>query len=270
MIHVSTIHYRRADWIPIQLEYLRRFSAEPIRTYASLDGVDPAWAAEFDRPVSLGLEMRPGDKHDRLGELMLAEAEPDDLVVFLHGDSLPIREWTAPLRERLTSSPLVAVRRGDNFGEPVPHPCFTVTTARLWRELGSSWAPGPQWIEPDGRRASDVGATLWADLERRGVDWEPLLRSNAVDLHPLWFGIYGGLLYHHGAAFRHPISRADAHRSRSWPHPLRQVHWAWRVARNRLVARRVMRDLRGSGSVLSRLAGFEVRPPEGIPDSLAA
>lgn len=270
MIHVSTIHHRRADWIGIQLDYLRCFSAEPIRTYASLDGVDPVRAAEFDHPVSLGLETHPADKHDHLGELMVAAADPDDLIVFLHGDSLPIREWTAPVRERLKRTPLVAVRRDDNFGEPVPHPCFTVTTARFWRELGSSWAPGPQWIEPDGRRASDVGATLWAELERRGIRWDPLLRSNAVDLHPLWFGVYGGLVYHHGAAFRHPISRADAHASRSWPQPLRRGHWAWRVVRNRLVARRVIRDLHRDGHLLSRLAGFEVRPPEDAPDPLAA
>jgi hypothetical protein len=165
----------------------------------------------------------------------------------------------------LAEAPLVAVRRDDNFGEPIPHPSFTVTTARFWRELGSGWASGPEWIEPDGRMASDVGARLWADLARREIAWRPLLRSNAVDLHPLWFGIYGDLVYHHGAAFRRPISRADAHRSRSWPTPLRRAHWAWRVVRNGLVARRVMRDIRGRGRVLGRLAGFEVGPP-AMPD----
>lgn len=262
MIHLSTIHYRRSEWIEIQLGYLRRFSAEPVRTYASLDGIEPGWRSEFDRAVSLGEEMSPSEKHDRLAELMVAEAAPEDPIVFLHGDSFPIREWTEPLRGMLAHSPLVAVRRDDNFGEPIPHPSFTATTAGFWRELGSGWAAGPEWTEPDGRRASDVGARLWADLAVREVDWKPLLRSNAVNLHPLWFGVYGDLVYHHGAAFRDPpISRADAHRSRRWPMPLRRAHWAWRAVQNRLLARRVIRDIRGQGRVLSRLAGFDVGPP---------
>lgn len=258
MIHVSTIHHRRAEWIPIQLRYLRRFSAEPIRTYAGLDGVDVGLAREFDRGVSLGLETPPAEKHDRLGELMVEAADHEDLIVFMHGDSFPIREWTAPVRELLAEAPLVAVRRDDNFGEPIPHPCFTVTTAGLWSDLGSSWASGPRWREPDGGRMTDVGATLWADLRAHDLSWKPLLRSNAVDLHPLWFGVYGGIVYHHGAAFRNPISRADAHRSRDWPAPLRRAHWGWRVARNRMLSRRVMRDLERRGDLLGRLAGFEV------------
>lgn len=261
MIHLSTIHYRRPEWIEIQLGYLRRFSAEPIRTYASLDGIDPGWGSKFDRSVSLGVGMKPSDKHDRLAELMVSEAAPGDPIVFLHGDSFPIREWTGPLRGMLAEAPLVAVRRDDNFGEPIPHPSFTATTAGFWRELGSGWASGPEWTEPDGCMASDVGARLWADLAAREITWKPLLRSNAVDLHPLWFGVYGDLVYHHGAAFRPPISRADAHPSRRWPMPLRRAHWAWRVIRNTLLARWVMRDLRGQGSLLGRLAGFDVGPP---------
>jgi hypothetical protein len=260
VIHLATIHYGRAEWIAIQARYLRRFSAEPIRVYASLDGVDRTWEGEFDHAVSLGLEMKPADKYDRLGEMMVAEAEPDDLIAFLHGDSFPIREWTRPVRAMLEEAPLVAVRRDENFGEPIPHPSFTVTTAGFWQGLDSSWISGPKWPEPDGKRATDVGARLWADLERRELAWKPLVRSNAVDLHPLWFGIYGDLVYHHGAGFRRPISRADAHRSRRWPMPLRRAHWAWRVGRNSLLARRVTADLRGRGRLLTRLAGFEVAP----------
>jgi len=40
-------------------------------------------------------------------------------------------------------------------------------------------------------------------------DWYPLLRSNGRNLHPIWFGIYGDIIYHHGAGFRAPVSRYD-------------------------------------------------------------
>ena len=36
-----------------------------------------------------------------------------------------------------------------------------------------------------------------------------MLRSNRRNLHPLWFGLYEDLIYHHGAGFRPPLSRAD-------------------------------------------------------------
>ena len=54
---------------------------------------------------------------------------------------------------------------------------------------------------------SDSGGNLLRILERRDQAWTPLLRTNRIDLHPLWFGIYGGFLYHHGAGFRKAVAR---------------------------------------------------------------
>jgi hypothetical protein len=39
-------------------------------------------------------------------------------------------------------------------------------------------------------------------LEEKGIDWYPLLRTNKVNPHPLQFGVYGDLIYHHGGGFR--------------------------------------------------------------------
>lgn len=253
MIHLATIHFERDEWIDLQLDYLDRNSSEPIETWASVDGIDERRLADFAHAWNLGVEPLPEEKLDRLGEEICAEAADDDIVVFTHGDTLPLPGWTERLRALLADSPLVAVRRDENFGEPVAHPCFAATTVKFWREFGSSWAEGPSWTEPDGRSATDVGATLWRDLSERGVDWTPLLRSNAIDLHPLWFAIYGELVYHHGAGFRNPMSRADGHTSRSWPMPLRRVHWAWRSRRNQLLARRVLRSLQRDGDVIAHL-----------------
>jgi hypothetical protein len=50
---------------------------------------------------------------------------------------------------------------------------------------------------------------LLKQLADRNVEWLPLLRSNKVNLHPLFFGIYEGLVYHHGAGFRKGECRAD-------------------------------------------------------------
>jgi len=38
-----------------------------------------------------------------------------------------------------------------------------------------------------------------------------MLRSNKKNLHPVMFGIYEDIIYHHGAGFRFPTSRIDKH-----------------------------------------------------------
>ncbi len=56
---------------------------------------------------------------------------------------------------------------------------------------------------------TDVGGNLLKILNDGGYQWYPLLRSNTTNLHPLWFGIYADIVYHHGAGFRDPECRID-------------------------------------------------------------
>lgn len=267
MIHLATIHHRSDAWVEMQTARLARHTAAPYRSYASLDGLDRDRSGAFDRAVELGVEMPPYEKLDRLGALMLADADDEDLIGFIHGDCFPIAEWTAPIEQMLARTPLVAVLRTENAGEPIPHPSFAVARAGFWRELAPTWAPGPRWSTGEVE-VTDVGAELWQRLEREGIEWTPLRRSNAVDLHPLWFGVYGDLVYHHGAGFRRPVSRADVagtrlwSKSRRWPAFPRKVYRRIRFAPIRRRSRRVMAELQGDGdALLERLSGRELRSP---------
>jgi hypothetical protein len=49
---------------------------------------------------------------------------------------------------------------------------------------------------------TDVGAILLRSLILKGVEWGKLHRSNRVNLHLLFFAVYGGIVYHHGAGSR--------------------------------------------------------------------
>src|SRR5215216_5361638 len=49
---------------------------------------------------------------------------------------------------------------------------------------------------------TDVGGNLLGLLEAAGIDWHPMLRTNKVNPHPLQFGVYEDLVYHHGGGFR--------------------------------------------------------------------
>lgn len=245
MIHIATSHHRDPRWIPIQLRALRRHTSGELRLYASLYGIDPRFRAEFDHVLDHSRTPRGGSPNavnmTRLGEQMVARAEPDDIVVFMHGDTFPVADWVPAVREMLAGAPLAAVQRRENL-EPIPHESFCATTAGYWSEVGGRWASGPTW-ESDGRTVTDTGATLWRTLEDRGAEWRPILRSNAKDLHPLWFAVYGDLVYHHGAGFRSPMSRRDVTDFSHLPVPVRNVAGVRRRIANSRLSRRVYRRL---------------------------
>lgn len=202
MMHVATVHWQEERWIAPQLRHLQRHLGSH-RVWASLNGVDPEpWRDDFAYIADL-----EGDHHDKLNQLferIEAEASPDDLLLFLDSDAFPI----APVDDALLGGfPLVAVRRDENAGEPMPHPCFCLTTVRFWREIEGDWGEGKyHWTAPNGDRLTDGGANLLGLLLERGIAWKPLLRSNRFNLDPLWFGIYGDVVYHHGAGSRPAIS----------------------------------------------------------------
>ena len=47
-----------------------------------------------------------------------------------------------------------------------------------------------------------MGGNLLGLLEDAGIEWYPMLRTNKVNPHPLQFGVYEDLVYHHGGGFR--------------------------------------------------------------------
>ena len=207
MIHVATVHWRDPRWAAPQVHYLDLHLPEH-RVWAAIDGLPADDAAVFD--VALELEGSHPEKLNELARRIMEVADPSDLVLFLDGDAFPIGTVDASL---LNDLPLAAVRRDENLGDPQPHPSFCLTTVGYWSEIGGDWRRGHTWVNATGETVSDTGGNLLGILEARGDPWRPLLRSNRVDLHPLWFGVYGDVAYHHGAGFRDRIARlttADA------------------------------------------------------------
>ena len=207
MIYVATVHVVSPRWIDVQLAFLRRNLTEPYKVYANLQDVPDGHAHKFDKVVDI-LGEHAGKLNLLAGEIA-AEAGPDDLLVFLDGDAFPVADPLPVVRAGLEHTALVAVRRDENATDHQPHPSFCVLRVRDWERLHGDWSPGYAWAAADGRRTTDVGGNLLRALDRRGETWTPLLRSNRVNLHPLWFGVYGDVVYHHGAGFRWAVGRVD-------------------------------------------------------------
>lgn len=202
MFHVVTVHWQDDRWIEPQLRFLRRNLPPEHRVYAALNGIDPVWNDSFF--YAADLEGSHADKLNALAGTAAGAADPDDLLVFVDGDAFPI----APIGpDVLGGRALAAVRRDENLGDRQPHPSFCVTTVGFWTGLPGDWRRGYEWTSATGDRVTDVGGNLLGLLRAAGVEWRPLLRTNRFDLDPLWFGIYGDVVYHHGAGFRPPLAR---------------------------------------------------------------
>jgi hypothetical protein len=206
MIYIATVHWVDPKWIVPQRRALDAELKAPYQVFANLEGIDARYDEYFDWTNRSG-----GPHPQKLNELAGAiseVADPEDLIVFLDGDAFPVRNLDTWFTMLLANAPLAAVRRDENAGDIQPHPCFCVTTVGFWNEIEGDWRNG-SWLTAEGTTANDVGGTLLAILESRSIEWRPILRSNVVNLHSVFYGLYEQHVYHHGSGFRPPIARAD-------------------------------------------------------------
>lgn len=210
MLHVLTVHWKDDRWVDIQLAYLRLHVPEPFRVYAFLNDLPQDHSSKFFYSSTESIRSH-AVKLNLLADVAMRHASgPDDWLVFIDGDAFPIGDIAAFGTEKLRQFPLIAIQRTENHGDVQPHPSFCLTTVGFWREIAGDWRAGYEWSDADGTRVTDVGGNLLGILGQRGIDWYAMHRSNARSLHPLWFGLYEDLVYHHGAGFRDPVSRIDA------------------------------------------------------------
>jgi hypothetical protein len=211
MIHIATVHWNTDRWASLQREYFARHIKGPYRMYAWLNNVPNVPAEDFyyatREPVG-----PHAVKLNLLADLICHSAAPDDVILFIDGDAFPVGDIEPLLAEKLERHKLIAVQRLENNGDRQPHPCFCATTVKLWRQIKGDWHEGHQWTGQDGKTVTDVGGNLLKAVNDHKIDWLPLLRSNKRDLHPVFFAIYGGIVYHHGAGFRKMATRADSAR----------------------------------------------------------
>jgi len=258
MIHFLTVHWQSTRWIDPQLDFTRRHTPSAYRVVAALDPTIPAGVHGRFEDVLISPIPSHAEKLNLLAELACRDAgSDDDWLVFIDSDCFPIADWEPLVRAGLPQHGLIAVRRDENVGDRQPHPCFCVTTVGLWKRLQGDWKCGYRWNDARGCAVTDVGGNLLRQLEDAGIDWLPLLRSNRVDRHPVFFGVYGSIVYHHGAGSRTPTCRADEVRFASLP--------AWRrtlLHRLRLYDRYVMRHLERNGRIGEEIFALIVQEQE--------
>lgn len=141
---------------------------------------------------------------DLLVRLTPAEFE---YVITLDNDAFPVRDgWIDRMITPVAAGAgLCGVYRDELAPQirPFIHPSCLCARREDLLAYGVSFLKG---------RGEDIGQNL-AEVLSRGRGWAPLRRTNVRNFHFIMGGLYGDLIYHHGAGSRRP---------RFWGHPYRE------------------------------------------------
>lgn len=206
MIKICTIHYKTEKFLNLQYDNLEKFTNNDYKIFCGIDGI------KLNNPKNnvtyLDLSKQNTTHAFRLNDLYnIANLESDDndILIFMDSDCFPIQNWVDYILEKLKINPIVAIQRFENFSAPLgcipevhPHPCFFSTTFGFWRQHNLSFD-----------NTETAGYSLINFLMSKNLDFYKLLRSNTVNIHPLMFGVYDDIFYHHGAGNRPPYDGVD-------------------------------------------------------------
>jgi len=215
VIYIATIHYKTEKWIDIQARYINKYITEPYRVYAVLNDIEQSFSDRFYFTTdfissNLTVSAAHAEKLNFLADKIISEASNEDLLIFMDGDAFPISsDFTSFIKEKIKKNKLAAVRRDETLTDLQAHPSFCATTVGFWKQIKGDWSSGYQWDDLLGEKVTDTGAELLRKLREQRIDWFPMLRSNKKNLHPLWFGVYSRVIYHHGGGFRWPVCQLD-------------------------------------------------------------
>jgi hypothetical protein len=141
-------------------------------------------------------------RHGRaLDRLMRKVPEEVEFIVTLDTDSFPIRGgWLSNLLGRLANGAALTGIWRDEMSPHVPgyvHPSCLAARRDTLLELDVEFA------RKQGAQQLDVGQRITNAILAAGGRINRLRRSNARNMHFLMGGVYGDLMYHHGAGSRH-------------------------------------------------------------------
>tara|TARA_Y100001938_G_C8065656_1_gene420023 strand:- start:410 stop:1168 length:759 start_codon:yes stop_codon:yes gene_type:complete len=203
MIHILSVHFVD-NWVDIQLEHLTNNIKQPHKVYTILGEnyekhKDKFYYAEEGRHKHY-------DALQKLHKVLDDEdIKDDDIVIVLDSDAFPIVPVDDYLQTKLAEYEFLAISAPEHNYEPTPiqpFECFYAFKYEFFKKYGFwfKFEPGihMNWID---------WMIDWFD--DKSIEWYPLNRSNKINLHSLYFGIYDDVIYHHWAGSRNPIARPD-------------------------------------------------------------
>ena len=207
MIRIVTIHHESDRFLALQKKYLEKYTTQAFQVFGGYCGFTPPDLGEKFTMLNLnGQTHQHAFRLNSLATTACSNADSDDILIFMDSDTLPVNvNWMTTVKSGLATNPITAIQRVENSAAPRgciselhPHPCFFATTVGFWTANHLAFGI-----------SVTAGYEIGEWLKRTNQEFVPILRSNAVDIHPLYFGVYGNILYHHGAGNRLPFDGVD-------------------------------------------------------------
>jgi hypothetical protein len=182
-----------------------------VRKYERVNLLPASWVATVGRTanrIPLGGAGRLLERsHPGALDYLARKTAPDfDYLVTLDNDSFPVRnDWLDVLISGCEKGAAVAGVYRDEMApmiEPFIHVSGLCVRPKELRALKVSFG---RRIRPDAEHNQDVGQKITWTFTQSGRTIAPLERSNKVNFHFLMGGIYGDVIYHHGAGSRRAI-----------------------------------------------------------------
>ncbi len=211
--YIMTVHHKCSEFIGIQYRNIKK-NTEPYNFQVGL-WVDKAKVKKPDNYLFIVEDSdfhrkEHGKRLDIMSRRILRDYEigENDIFIFIDGDAFPINpNWIEYINENLQKNVMIAVQRLEN-GDQYPHPIFAAVRAKNWKrllDLGATWTRH----KADTMTDRDTGGKVDEILRKYKISWLPVVRTNVLNIHPVFYGVYGDMIYHHGASFRMPQCRRD-------------------------------------------------------------
>ena len=225
-------HLKPHRELALEFEHVKVFPRGPIASIGRLaDRLQRVFPEHMSEYVARVFTRQHPDALDYLASKVTAEF---DYIVTLDSDSFPVADnWLDVLVAECEQGAVVAGVYRDEMA-PKLHPFIHVSclcmSRRDFREFKLSfsrrrrrslWARGSDLVDLKMRLGhgdsysrdeynQDVGQKVTYEFLRAGRKIGPLKRSNKVNYHFLIGGIYGDVIYHHGAGSRPAKIRGQA------------------------------------------------------------
>lgn len=186
-------HARSEKWYRLQTEFLKKTTFN-FHHVVYVNGTNNF----YDKSLVLNIDKRPAksvqDSHIRGLNSIISYFNSNldyDSLLLLDSDCFPIHgNWQQRLDDKINPFNVAAVARYENL-DTFAHPCAFYAKRAASKNLYFS----------DVSQTNIIGSNF-TDTASNITKFFPLIRSNIRNYHPVLFGVYWNIFYHHGAGSR--------------------------------------------------------------------
>lgn len=210
------------DWLRLQSKYIARHTAWDYKHVCVHYGpsnpevealVHQNKSIECNHPKSNGCILHANGLNI-LGQIFMTEFQDYDLFVLLDSDAFPISsQWCDTMSHVLLDGQfeIATPIRYANSDRTRQHASVIIGNRSALQHYGKFGIDlSASKLNLMNETHYDTSLMHYNNPEREMHKWFPLLRSNAVNIHPLLCAVYYDMFYHHAGASRYPENFAKA------------------------------------------------------------